>query len=214
MKDEKLLLTIAVIAVALSVIAAGITYFSIIDLTSKLTALVTQATANLTVETVAIVNFTTNNISWGSGRVTSGTAAYLTTLPIDNVTGGNWTLQVAGGLRLENAGNVNVTLNLTGTKTAASFIGGTSPSYQWNVSASEANSCLNRTGDGTLGLNLNLFHNVNTTVGESMKCFTFNFRSASDQIRIDFNLTIPEDSSTGALTDTITATAVTDNPVD
>jgi hypothetical protein len=217
MRDDKLLLTIAVFAVAIAVVSTGITYFSIINLTTKLTAYVTEATTNLTVETSAIVNFTNNAVNFSSGRVNSDSdAASLDTTGSGTVTGGNWTAQA--GLTIENTGNVNISLNLSGTKTAATFIGGTSPVYEWNVTESEANTCLNQSGrvadagDAHHGLELNNFHNVNTTATQSEKCRVFRFQSANDAMRIDFNLTIPEDSSTGELTDLITATVVANDP--
>jgi hypothetical protein len=130
----------------------------------------------------------------------------LFTVGAGTVTGGNWT--AASGLILQNIGNVNVSLNLTGTKTAAQFLGGTNPVYQWNISNVEANSCLNATG-GTDFLNLNTFHNVNITIGNAGYCRIFQFIDSADSIRIDFNLTVPSDSQTGALSDTITATVMT-----
>jgi hypothetical protein len=212
-RGETLLLITAFIAVVISVVATGITYLSLSSLVEDISGFVSQGTINLTVESSASVDFTTNNISWGSGRVNSDTtAASLTTFENDNVTGGNWSLEVAGGLKIENIGSVNVSLNLSGTKTAATFIGGSNPVYQWNVSEVEANSCMNESGNGNGGLNLNIFHNVNTSVGDSIKCFVFRTESANDLIRIDFNLTVPEDSTSGILTDTITATVVQQNP--
>jgi hypothetical protein len=213
MNDEKVLLGIAVVAVLVSVPAAGITYFSISGLFGEITGYVSEATANLTVESLAIVNFTANNLSWGSGRVDSGkTKAYLTTLDTDNVTDGNWTLRIAGGLRIVNIGNVNVSLNLSGGKTPATFIGGTSPAYTWNISVVEPGSCVNKTGTGEGGLDINTYHEVNVSADDYQACYALRFEAANDEVRIDFNITIPEDSSTGALTDTITATVNTLNP--
>jgi hypothetical protein len=214
MKENNLIVFVAVIAVLISLLAAGLTYLSISSLISQISGYVTTGEANLTVETLAIINFTTRNISWGSGKVHSDvSSASLTTFgTLPNVTGGNFTLSTAGGLRVENIGNVNVSLNLTGGKTAAQFIGGTNPVYKWNITSSEAGSCVNKTGTGEGALNLNTFHNVNTTLADSLKCFTLRFESANDEIRIDFNLTIPDDSATGALGDVLTATVYAQNP--
>ena len=207
MKQDNLLLIFSIIVVVISLLAASFTYFSISDFARKITGYGTTANVNLSVESTAAINFTTDFINWGSGRVNpSSSAASLTTFGTNNVTGGNWTLQQAGGLRIENIGNTNVSLNLSGTKTAATFIGGTGPAYEWNISNIEGGSCLNATG-GTPGLNLNTFHNVNTTT--VAVCPRFRFESGNDLVRIDFNLTIPENSLTGALTDTITAIVVT-----
>jgi hypothetical protein len=219
MEDERILLTVAVIAVGVALIAAGVAYFFISDLSSKISGYVTTGEANLTVESLAIVNFTNANISWGSGRVyDSVTAASLTTFEtLPNVTGGNWSLNRntdVFGLRIVNIGNVNVSLNLTGTKTAAALIGGTNPVYEWNVTEAEPGSCVNKTGVSQgADLNLNTFHNVNTSSNtDAQKCYSLRFEAANDEVRIDFNLTIPQDSSTGALGDVITATIVAQNP--
>jgi|SRR3989344_164737 len=200
MKDN-LLLIIAIAAVCVSLIAAGMTYFFITNLAYTLTGYDTLGQANLTVESSAAINFTTSYISWGSGRVSVGTTAQLTTLETGNVSGGNWTLAQSGGLRIENVGNVNVTLNLSVGKSAASFIGGTSPGYQWNISNVNPSSCLNDSGRQIVALNVFF----DTSTATRTVCSPFQFGGSNDHIRIDLNLTIPENSLTGALTDTITA---------
>ncbi len=217
MKGENFLFGVAVIAVAVSLLAAGITYFSIADLVSKLSGRVSLGEANLTVETLAEINFSVRAISWGSGRVSPGsTAASLTTsnhTGVANVTGGNWSLDSdpntaglqAGGLIIENVGNVNVTLNLTVGKNASEFIGGTNPAYEWNLTNLNANSCLNSTGL-PMSVKINQLFPANTTTRAALWCDVLPFRNAQDAVRLDFNLTIPEDSRTGALGDVITAT--------
>ena len=206
MNKNRLLLILAVAAVIVSVVAAGFTYFSVSNLVSRISGFATSTgEANLTVESVVSINFTTAFVDWGSGRVNDGQSiAQLTTLELNNVTNGNWTLTTVGGLRIENIGNVNVTLNLTAGKTAAQFLGGTNPGYQWNITNLEANSCLN-SSSGTGALAHNIFYDVNTTTADF--CNIFQFADGSDTIRIDLNLSVPSDSLTGALTDTITATA-------
>ena len=202
-ENDNLLLIAAVVAVIVSLIAGGITYFSISNLAGRISGYATGQ-ANLTVESSAAINLTTSFISWGSGRVNSDKAlAQLTTLETNNVTNGNWTLAQSGGLRIENIGNVNVTLNLSAGKTAANFIGGTNPGYQWNISNVEANSCLNNSGKQVVVSNL--WAGSSTTTATI--CDPFQFASGTDFIRIDLNLTIPENSLTGALTDTLTITA-------
>ena len=204
--ESKILAVLAVVVVITSLFSIGLVYMSARSLFSTISGYVTSTgVANLTVESAVVINFTTNSISWGSGRVASGAAsALLNTFATNNVTGGNWTLQTGGGLRIQNLGNVNVTLNLSATQTAATMIGGTSPSYMWNISNVETGSCRNATGTVETPLLFN-FYNPNTTSTEFCRFFQFN--DSQDSIRIDFNLTIPSDSLTGTLTDTITATA-------
>ena len=209
MEHRSLFVVLTVAAVLMAVISFGVFYFSVNSLIVRLSGFATSVgEANVTVETVAAINFTTAHISWGSGRVNDGfTSAGLNSYELGNVTNGNWTLVNRGGLRIENIGNVNVSLNLTATKTAAQMIGGTGPSYSWNVTSVETHSCRNATGGGAVnhGLPLSLHYNPNTTTTEFCRFFQFN--DSQDSVRIDFNLTIPSDSLTGSLGDTITATA-------
>ena len=211
MVNSKLFGVLAIVVVITSIFSVGLVYVSTRNLFSTISGYASSlGEANLTVESEVAINFTTNAISWGSGRVNSGFAsAGLNTFETGNVTNGNWTLSAnsRGGLRIENIGNVNVSLNLSGTKTAAQMIGGSGPSYRWNITNFETHSCRNSTGGTatTNGLALNNFYNVNTTTTEFCRFLQFN--NSQDTIRIDFNLTIPTDSLTGALGDTITATA-------
>lgn len=204
--NSKAITFFAIFVFIISIFSVGVFYLSAKTLFTTISGYATSTgEANLTVESAVIINFTTPQINWGSGRVNSGqSAAFLNTFPTNNVTNGNWTLQNSGGLRIENIGNVNVTLNLSGTKTAAQMIGGTSPSYRWNITSFESGSCRNSSG-GTDALQTNFFYVVNTTT--ALFCNYFQFLDDRDVVRIDFNLTIPSDSFTGALGDTITAVA-------
>ena len=209
MKEDRLLLLLAFAAFFIAVLATILTYSSIVGIVDRITGYQTGE-ANLTIATQAEINFTTRAISWGSGKVSSGsTSAALTTFSTNNVTGGNWTLTTSGGLRIVNIGNVNVTLNLSVGKTHDSFIGGTSPVYRWNLSAVEANSCINITGGTGFSPRMNSFFNASPAAVDNIFCDRFRYEAANDVIRIDFNLTIPEDAVTGARGDVITATATT-----
>lgn len=205
-RGDKIILFFTFFLLVTSIISVGFFYISAKELIYSISGYVTSTgEVNLTIESDATVTFTTSQINWGSGRVNSGqNYAGLNTFETNNVTNGNWTLQNSGGLRLQNNGNTNLTLNLSGTKTAAQMIGGTSPSYRWNISNVESGSCRNSTG-GTSNLPLNNFYNVNTTT--ALFCSFFHYENSQDSIRIDFNLTVPSDSFTGSIGDTITATA-------
>lgn len=204
--NSKFVVVLTVILAITSVISFGFFYFSAQNFVQTISGYATStAEANLTVESDATVTFTTSLVSWGSGRVNTGeNNASLNTFETNNVTRGNWTLQTAGGLRLQNNGNLNLTLNLSGTKTAAQMLGGTFPQYRWNISNVEAYSCRNATG-GMDYLAINNFYDVNTTT--TLFCSFLRFDNSNDSLRIDFSLIVPSDSLTGALQDTITATA-------
>ena len=204
---------LAVIAVIVAVVAAGFTYFSIVNLVTIVGRATDTGTTNLTVESSIAVNFTTAAINWSDGLVDVGQSnATLNTTGAGSVANGNWTSQT--GLILENIGNLNLSLNISGGKSAVDFLGGTNPLYRWNFSVTEANACLNETGqDGTNGTGggqgpLQSFYDVNTTIANRI-CDVFQFIDTADELRIDFLLQVPSDAPTGSKTDTITATVFT-----
>ena len=159
-----------------------------------------RSTVNLTVESSAEINFTTNNIDFGSGRVTAPNFnATLQSQLSGAATNGNWT-QPGNGLVLKNIGNANVSITLSAGKTAAQFIGGTGPQYQWNVTNSVAGSCATANGCYTFGTFV-------ATNSSNQVCDRLQPGSAN-ALRIDVKLVVPADSYTGALGDIITATAV------
>jgi len=204
MNTDNALLTIAVIAVLISGIGVGFTYYTVTGFQAWLTGLVTDtATANVTISTTEAINFTTDNIDWGTGYIFSGYInATLRTDNIDNV-GGNWT-NISQGFVLENIGNINVSLNISTDKSAAQFIGGTAgggPVYQYNVTNVEAGSCTNSTG-----FDLGTYYDVNYTSPGPSVCDVFEYLDGKDSIRIDIKVVIPNDAA-GTKGSIMTATA-------
>ncbi len=200
-QTNNLILILAIIAVAVSVIGMGITYSYLAILRNKITGLASSGTVNITIEESVSINFTTDTIDWGSGRVTDGlNNATLNTADSGTpVVGGNWTSNTAGFV-VENIGNTNVTFSLSSGLNAAGLVGGTAgggPEYQYNVSNVDPGSCI---FTGTEGA----FLDANSTVQSF--CTIFDNSDGKDTIRIDLRLVIPSDSTTGALNDTIVAT--------
>ena len=209
MNGDKVLLTVAIVAIIIAFVSAGVTYFSVASLMTKISGLATsEGYANLTVKTGANINFTTFDLNWSEGQVNDGETYAVLNTADGTVTNGNWTA-VDGGLILENIGNVNVTLDLQSGKSPATFIGGSNPGYMWNISTSEANSCVNVTYDVPYLSNITGFGNFVTVSDSALYrvCDIFEYRAAADTIEIDLNLSISIDSLKGALTDVITATA-------
>ncbi|HOW37013.1 MAG TPA: hypothetical protein PLK34_02090 [Candidatus Pacearchaeota archaeon] len=205
MKIDNLVLFIASFAVFLSALGAGLTYYNVNQYRENwFTGFALQSgDINLTVETAAAINFTVDSINWGSGMVDSGqSSATLNTCCGGSVVNGNWTA-VSQGFEVVNLGNVNLTLLLKTGKTAATFLGGTAvtPDYEFNVTNKEADAC-----NGTDVFNLNTFYDVNTTGDGTKVCDLFTSAEGRDEIRIDIKLVIPSDSLTGARSDTMTAT--------
>lgn len=202
MESENFLLTIALIAVVISAFGLGFTYITLENFRENwLTGFVTSTgTVNVSIATSASINFTTNLINWGSGTVSNNSVAALLDTSTGTVTNGTWT-PVSNGFVIENSGNVNVSLNLKTSNNAAAFIGGTSPSYKFNVSNAEATSCTS--GSFSLGA----WTDVNTTDPGTLVCNPLNFLDTKDSVRVDIQLLIPYDSLKDTLTSTMTATA-------
>jgi len=214
MKGDKLLLAIAIFLLAISIVSLGISSYNLYGQKYKefiLTGFVTDtAQVNLTVESTVAINFTTDYINWSSGRVNLGaTNATLNTAnngtPVLN---GNWTNNTVG-LILENIGNVNVSLNFTFSKNASSLLGGTSPSYAFNITSNETNSCnFTTSAVNNHTFTTATFQEVNATSNNGIYvCSNFSFSDLADVVKIDIRLFVPSDSKTGTLSDTITAIA-------
>jgi len=184
----------------IGLMALGIIVISLIYFGMRLTGNVTNtAIINVTIEKNANIKFSLSDINFGLGSV-DNLKQNATIDTLGNVIDGNWTPTV-GGLRLENLGNVNVSLQLKSGKTASQFLGGTNPSYQYRVSNKdgENQSCYG-------GVNLDSWYDVNTTGYGSIICDNFPSLDSNDEIDINIRLIIPSDSVRGFQTDSITAT--------
>lgn len=196
MKQVNFLLVFAIIALVISLVNVIIT----INKVKTLTGYASFGTANLTVESLASINFTANTVNWGSGIVDTGqTNASLMTN--GTVARGNWTA-VTNGLVVRNIGNVNVTLSIKSSKTAATFLGGANPTFQWNFTNTIGNTsaCDNIT-------DLGLWYDVNTTNPGTGVCCNLSSIHDKNNLRIDIKLEVPYNSLTGDLGAIITATA-------
>lgn len=207
-----ILLALAIVAVFVSILSAGITYNYLTAFRSRLTGFATETgTINISIEALVSINFTNDTINFGSGRISQGFSyAVLNTsttgAAATNVSNGNWSGNTQG-FYLENIGNKNVTMNISFGTNAAGLIGGTSPVYQYNLTNFEPNSCTNLTGQGGGNVSLGVFRDANTTAVLACDRFPFdNAGKVNDSVRVDLTLTIPSDSKTGALNDTITVT--------
>jgi len=210
-KYSNTLLAVAVVAVIVSMIGAGFTYYSIDSFKRAwLTGFASSVTAslNLSVETSADINFTTDNINWSSGRVNAGELNATLDTSAGTVSRGNWTAR-SQGFVLENIGNTNVTIAIKTIKDNATLLGGTNPQYWLNVSNNEPGSCQNQTS-----FLLGNWYRINSTVTSTgvTACTRLYPEASRDSIRIDIFLSIPSDAGvSGAVSDIMTATA-TANP--
>jgi hypothetical protein len=180
---------------SLVVIVLALLYFSF---GAKITGHVTDtATVNVTIDSTAAINFTVDSLNFGSGGVTTG-KPYATINSEGTVTDGSWS-PTNQNLTLENIGNRNVTLYLSAGMTAAAYLGGKDPLYQFKFNNAEAGSCVNASATNVW---------INTSTGEGVYlCSNFLAEESKDSINIGVQLVIPSDSMTGLRSDTWTATA-------
>jgi len=177
--------------------------YTLYNLTVKLTGY-DVGYVNLTISTLVDINVTTNTVNWGPGvvtdpnlnasLVTAGSAA-------GTATRGNWSGTNAKALVVENTGNVNCSLAISGVKNAATFFGGNASHqlYQWNVSNKETGAC-GAWGETSMQ---NTWANVNTSA--ATVCNKLDYHPGNDEMYIDFKLVVPADATLlGALSDTIT----------
>jgi hypothetical protein len=202
--NDRLVIVLSFFMALIAIAGADFSYTSVNNIRSALTSHATDtATTNLTVGTNAAISFGSNDfIDFGNGSVANGSVGGVlsSTGLTTNTTG---FLTVTKGFVLENIGNTNVSLNIMTAKSAAQFIGGTSPTYQYNITNKEANSCATPHS----GFSLGTYYNTNTTSPGTFVCDNFQSIDSSDTLRIDIKLYVPSDSYTGALTDIMTATA-------
>lgn len=215
-----LLLAIAIVAILIVFINLSITLTKIQGLRNAVTGLASDlGQVNITVNTQASISFTNDSLDWGSGIVNTTAGCNNATLKTyisstgdggGNVTCGNWSATNKRGLTIENQGNLNVSVSLNSSQTAAQMFGGTAAraAFQWNITSVKAGSCLNRTcGGSPENTTLYTWYDANTTTGQPI-CDCLPWEPTKDLISIDILLRVPDDAtSVGVRSATLTATA-------
>lgn len=171
-------ISIAVIVISLFFIGTELTGFATTNDTGVVNVTITQSAA---------INFTTDFLDFGSGSVTPGLVAVLDS----EGTTTNWVgAGTTGQLVLENIGNANVTLQLQTDKSAATFIGGSSDqAFEAKVADAGGNT------GACAGTNeFSSYHAINTTLQTACGTY-FGYYTDSDEVIIDFNMTIPSDAT-------------------
>ncbi len=204
MEQDNLLLLVAIVAVSIAIVGVGITYNSLSVFNNFFTGFVTEnGTVVLTIDTRAEINITSANgsvgsktLNWGSGVFDAG-APYALLVSNGTVIGGSWP-NITSGFVVQNVGNLNVTLSISSANDASTFLGGTDPSFKYNITNLELDSCAFETSVENEWINF-------TTTPASV-CTNFQFADTNDSIGIDILLQVPNNGKTGALTNTIVLT--------
>lgn len=208
---DNVLLSVAIIAVVVSTLGFFVIYSVISPLDVRLAP--ENATVNVTIQTNAAVNFSVNNINFGSGYHLPGVDSVV----LSTHDGSNGTLwnTVPQGFVLDNVGTINVTLRLYTTKNATQFIGGgdgviPDPLYQYNVTNIGLGSCTPHPS-----FSLGQYYDTNNTSPGTQICGNgasgpgFGYLPGQDSLEIDILLRIPQDTpfKDTPLGDTMTAVA-------
>jgi hypothetical protein len=170
------------------------------------------AIARINITSRASINWTVATVDWGTGYV-NDTATYclLNTEGINDLANCTNFTTVTQGLRLENDGNRVVQLNLSSNVSAAQFIGGTSPLFQWKMANNESDSCGNQQPGNTCSLNSSAlqyqgaYADVSTASVEVCPCYKF--QNTNDTINVELQVRVPSDSYYGVREATLTAIA-------
>jgi type II secretory pathway pseudopilin PulG len=206
--STKSLIVIVVITLLVS-FAATYAYYSKFSDKMTAAATTTQGKARLNITTRASINFTIYMVDWGSGYVNdSASYCQLNTEGMNNPNNCTNFTTVYEGLRLENDGNRNVEVNVSSNNTAAQFIGGTNPVYEWKFLNNESDSCASKgTGNACVTNVSALQPQAYSTVSTSpaLVCPCFRAQNPSDLLNLELQIRVPSDSFTGLRESTITA---------
>jgi hypothetical protein len=217
--SNKALALVLIIATTISLVGIVMTVSRLDDVGSVYVsgrATTDTGTTNFTINSTISVAFIQNNVDFGTGIV-NGSGSHNCTL---NTTGPamlNGGVNPTGGpdcigfnasvqpLRIQNQGTSNVTLNITFSQIASTFVGGTSPSFSYRSSWNDSlSSC------GGNGLNANVSVNevaaANTNISVC-NATRFNWVTGSRTLNLDLGIKIPQDAPSGTRLVTITAYA-------
>ncbi len=212
--------TIMALLIATVVVSLGGTYISLSAVNNKLTsiglvpitgfAVIPNATATVTVNTISSIKFSQASVAFSTGSVNTASGFNNCTLSTTSASNSGCTdfSEVSTPFTIENDGNTNLSVELRSNATATTFIG-SGALFLWNVSVNESGSCVNASGTdrtavqpntsvgcgGTTNACGSIFESVSTS--NKNICPSLLYNDASDSLNIDINISIPYDAPTG-----------------
>ncbi len=202
--------TITILLIATIAVSLGGTLLSLGKLQKIQLATITgydtlsqEGSVDATITSNTAINLTVHRLNFGSGTVDpTCNNCTMHTPSVTDSTCCNGFSAPATGLRVENVGNRNVTLNASLTDNASTFIGGTNPIYQVNKTELETGSCNDTSGSswGSWG---------DLDIGEARLCDNLYPTQANDELELHIKLRIPDNSKTGLLNTSFNLTATT-----
>jgi len=191
-----------------------------------------EGTLTLTIAENVLVNFTIDTMDWGTGAIDSGKSKCLLQSNFTNgsatgpwgVAGNNCTVDTfygnVSGFVVENQGNRNVSLNITGG-TATTLFGAEGGGYRFNITNKPNNvACQNASGESGWSTSAQVGDDYNEQISwtsfagttEITLCccnetmYGMPYIDGNDTFYIHIQLEVPIDAQ-GALSDTITLEA-------
>ena len=179
------------------VVLAIINFSFNLDFMETLTGSATDTgDVNLTLDAAASISFNVSELDWGQGSVDEN-SDYAWLVSNGTVVGGTSFDTVTQGLKVQNDGNINLTVNLSAGNYNATFIGGNEPVYKWKPEDNETDSCVG-------GVSFATFSHV-PDGKEVVICANFGFLDTKDSLNVDIELHVPEDATAEAKGSIITA---------
>jgi len=145
-------------------------------------------TVNITIASTISVSLNTSLVDFGNGTV--GPEFLFTAVNTTAATNPSTFLEPYG-IVIRNDGNNDINVTLNGSTAAQFFTGLTTPSYMWNASENETNSC----GQGAASNISNSILSVTNT--HIVACTNLTFQDANDELRIDIYLNVSWDALPG-----------------
>lgn len=238
--SNKTIVILLSVAILLTLSGTILSVSKLLDLNNGYEMLTGAATdtatgqANVTITTTTSITNRVDSVNFGSGYVDSScTECVMDSNGQHNQTGACCIgfNNVSEGFFLENAGNVNLSVNYTcsGNCTAAEFIGGTSPAFEIRVMNSftrngsghndSLDSCWGWVDDGDEsifgGWNLSgnpegtyvtIDSNQNATLCGNETAYPLSPYQANDAAVVDINVSIPEDAPASSVESSVTFT--------
>jgi hypothetical protein len=148
---------------------------------------------NLSSETSILINY---NINFGSGRVNSSSTNAVLDSSLSSAINGTWNWGAPQFIYIENDGTVNISVNLTSTDNATTFVSGTNPGFMIKGITTEPNSCAEK-------FNTTYFE-IETT--SKSICGLLQYGFSEDTFNSSVRLIVPSDATPGIRTATLTFT--------
>lgn len=141
-----------------------------------------------------------NAIDFGNGRVWANSTNATLDSDAGTVQWGTW---AAGKkyIKVENDGTVNISVNVTADQNAATFIGGTNPSFKLKAVETETGACA-----GTL---VTTYTDVPDGTEDPINiCDLLMYGLGEDEFNVSVRLVVPSDAPAGQRNTTLTFSAV------